>query len=438
MNVPLRILQVGPVPPEAGGSTAGGVATHVWDVARGLSKRGHEVAVLADNLAGAGIAPMPATVDGITLLPALSASWVDLVRSVSRPASAAGFAGCLVRWGQDLGIREIARAWPGYIRSMRWLRPDLVHVHHLERRFPVALRAAGSRIPVVATVHSTHSVEDFAGDGRFSMRRLIARNYRVAGDVIFVSRFVRERFAWWFGPEPGRGRAWTVYNGVDPELFRPVPRVEARARIGLKGDEPVIMFAGSLIARKRADVLLAAAGILKRRGRRFRVIVVGDGPDRGALEAQARALKIEESVAMVGTRAQDELVYFYNSADLFVFPSLMESFGLVFIEAMLCGCAVIGCADVLDELLGNGLAGVRVPPDDPAGLADAIETGLSRSWNRVAIREHARAFDRDTALDRLEEVYHSVLDDSCSTDSVSAAPHVRREDVPGMATGFVL
>ena len=381
----------------------------MWDIARGLAKRGHEVAILADNLAGTGLTPMPASIDGITILPARSAYWADLLRFVVQPASAAGFVSCLLRWGCDLGIREIARAWPGYVRGLRQFRPDLVHVHHLEYRFPIARYAAGPRIPVVATVHSTHSVEEFAGEGRFARRRLIARNYQIAGDVIFVSRFVRDRFAQWFRPKPGRGRAWIVYNGVDPERFRPIPRAEARTHIGLSGDEPTILFAGGLIPRKRADVLLAAGGILKRRGRRVRLIVVGDGPERGALEAQARALEIEDSVALVGARAQDELVYYYNSADLFVLPSRMESFGLVFIEAMLCGCPVIGCADVLEELLADGEAGIRVPPDDPVVLADAIETGLSRSWNRPAIRAHASAFSRDAALDRLEQVYRCAL-----------------------------
>jgi glycosyltransferase involved in cell wall biosynthesis len=173
---------------------------------------------------------------------------------------------------------------------------------------------------------------------------------------------------------------------------------------------PLILFVGSLMPRKATHLLIEAFSKLRKQHPKARLMIVGDGPQRGELEKMIQEKDLNGLVSLEGTKSQAELRCYYSAADLFVLPSLMESFGLVFIEAMLCGCPVIGTPEALKEILPSEESGFYIPPGDIHALTTGIERALERSWNREKIRRSVLHFDWKESLHSFERIYHEICD----------------------------
>jgi glycogen(starch) synthase len=161
-----------------------------------------------------------------------------------------------------------------------------------------------------------------------------------------------------------------IPNAYREDLFRRLPEVPRT------GD---LMFLGRLVSDKGVDVLLAALGLLASRGIRPGLTVVGDGPERPLLEAQARRLGIERQVRFLGSRQGEEIVRLLNAHRILVVPSRYdEPFGIVALEGIACGCLVIGSrGGGLKEAIGG--CGLLFRNGDPGELADLLATAVADS-----------------------------------------------------------
>jgi glycosyltransferase involved in cell wall biosynthesis len=155
-----------------------------------------------------------------------------------------------------------------------------------------------------------------------------------------------------------RNSVRTVHNGVPEQVDTPGPALR---------DGPVIGSLGRLDEQKGFDVLIRALAELPT----ARAVIVGEGPERGALEALAREVGVAERLELVGWR--DDARAWLGSFDVFVLPSRLEGFPLAVVEAMLAGTPVVA-TDVasVSEAVLHGRTGLLVRPDDPAALAAAI------------------------------------------------------------------
>ncbi len=169
-------------------------------------------------------------------------------------------------------------------------------------------------------------------------------------------------------------------------------RSEIRARFGIAGDAPVVMFCGKLIEKKQPLRLIEAFARV-RRGAECSLLIVGDGPLRAEAEARVARLDVDD-VHFGGFVNQSEIAEAYAAADVFVLPSgLHETWGLVVNEAMTCGLPVIvsdkvGCAT---DLVRDGVTGFVVPHDSTARLADAIETLVGDAGLRARFGHASRS-----------------------------------------------
>lgn len=176
---------------------------------------------------------------------------------------------------------------------------------------------------------------------------------------------------------------------------------------------PIILFVGRLVGYKGVDVLLEAM-----RDVDAVALVVGDGPERGALQQRARALGVDDRVRFLGEVTDQELAALYRACDLFVLPSItrQEAFGVVQLEAMTRGKPVISTD------LGTGTAwvnqhgetGLVVPPRDARALHGAIQQLLSDPSRRSALgaagAKRARAvFTVDRMIASLLSLYRDVM-----------------------------
>jgi glycosyltransferase involved in cell wall biosynthesis len=214
-------------------------------------------------------------------------------------------------------------------------------------------------------------------------------------------------------------RLRVIPQGVDTRRFQPLtgdPRRQARADAGCGEGDPMIVFVGSLIARKGIDVLLAAwSGVHARRPDAKLVLVGRD--DFPAASADSRFLDAHLALMPAGTRQsvrrlglRNDPERFLGAADAFAFPSRREGFGSVIIEAMSSGlpCVVAEMPGITDFVFNApSLAGAAAPEptdgivvgqDDPTALASALLDCFARPERAAAIGREARR----TACDRFD------------------------------------
>jgi glycosyltransferase involved in cell wall biosynthesis len=280
-----------------------------------------------------------------------------------------------------------------FARALAEFRPDVVYSPwaYPDGWAAIALgRTAG--LPVVVKVHGS----DVLGDIRHQAARLrrTAEALRGADAVVAVSRDLARNVVD-LGAEPGRVRV--VYDGIDARLFRPGSRPEARARLGLDGTDPLLLFVGRLVPVKGLDVLLDACAELARSELRFRLCLVGDGPLRGSLEQRAARLGLAGTVQFCGPRPHGQLPDWFRAADLFVLPSRSEGLPSVLLEATACGTPFVASrVGGIPEITGP--AGSRLaPPEDAGRLATAMgdflregggpacDPGAARTWAQSAV-----------------------------------------------------
>ncbi len=175
------------------------------------------------------------------------------------------------------------------------------------------------------------------------------------------------------------GRPVTVIpHGLRLQNTHHLSREEARRSLGLPEGDPVVLYVGRLLRIKGPHHLLRAFPSVLGQLPHALLVVVGDGDERGQLEALAHGLGLDGRVRFAGSRSHEDVIRFMRASDVFVLPSLVESFGIVLLEAMSCGLPVVASRVMgIPYLVEDGENGFLVPPGDEAALADRI-TALLR------------------------------------------------------------
>jgi glycosyltransferase involved in cell wall biosynthesis len=214
---------------------------------------------------------------------------------------------------------------------------------------------------------------------------------------------------------------------VEADLFWPPPSDDARGKL---------LFVGRLIPQKGVDALMRALAAMRYDAR---LTVVGDGPERPALEALARALGVDARVEWLGARPQTELARLYRTARALVVPSREEGLGLVAVEAQLSGTPVVAFASGgLLDVVRDGVDGRLVPPGDVATLAAALDALLAdpAEASRLGAAGRAGALGRFSPAGvaaRYAALYARVLQASGRTPSRPPRTTITLRAEPGSA-----
>ena len=236
---------------------------------------------------------------------------------------------------------------------------------------PVVVTARGSDLNVIAE----HAVP----------RRWIRWAARRADGLVAVSHGLQRRFG---ALGVARERVRVLRNGVDPALFRPADRDTARRALGLSG--PTLLAVGNLVPLKRHRMMVEALAGLPG----IDLVIVGDGPERGAIERLARECRVADRVRLLGRLPQDRLPEVYSAADVLVLVSTHEGWPNVLLESMACGTPVIASGiDGIADIVASREAGRIVHEPNPDHLAAAIRDLLAAVPARAATRAYAERFD---------------------------------------------
>ena len=262
-------------------------------------------------------------------------------------------------------------------------RPDIIDAHYL---YPdgvaAAIVAERLQLPFVVTARGT----DVNVLGRMPgpARRILWAAHRAAA-VIAVSQRLKEALV-----EIGVDAAKVVVlrNGVDPVLFRPMPRGAARERLRLPGGRLAVCV-GNLVPEKGFALALEALCSLDE----FSLVIVGEGPARNELLALARQLGVEDRVSLRPSMPQADLCDLYSSADVLLLTSTREGWPNVVLEALACGVPVVAVdVGAVGEMLTDPRVGRIVRARDPALLAAAVRELLVSAGSVEQICDHAAKF----------------------------------------------
>ncbi|MGQ9804369.1 MAG: glycosyltransferase family 4 protein [Anaerolineae bacterium] len=275
------------------------------------------------------------------------------------------------------------------------------------------------RLSAIRTVFTLHDLiflfhpETHKPLNRWFLTLMMPRFLRAADAVIAVSECTKRDAVRYYGiPEE---KITVIYEGVNPR-FRPAnPETVAAVRRKYGLPEHFILYVGTIEPRKNLTTLLEAFHHLAAlRSGDLRLVIVGK---RGWLYEgffrRLRELGLEERVHFTGYVPDEDLPALYSAADLFVFPSLYEGFGLPVLEAMACGTpAVCSNTSSLPEVAGN--AALLVSPTDVRGLAEAMARALTDDALRATLRakglERAGEFSWARAARETLRVYQTVGD----------------------------
>jgi glycosyltransferase involved in cell wall biosynthesis len=354
-----------------------------------LKARGHGVHVVAPADAGKGGKELRHQVP-ITRVRYAPARWETLAYRGSMVAAARSPVGFLS------AIYLVYRQARVVARLCREEQLELVHAHWW---IPGGVSAWLARRPYVVTLHGT----DVALLERLPPARALARRVlRGAAAVTAVSSYLAGRAAHVAGLDEGR------------ILVQPMP-LDMRAFTRTSQGGGGIVTVGRLSAQKRIHLLLEAVAQLRATGRGLRLTIVGDGPERSALERRAAELGIADLVRFLGEVPPARISDAVGDADVFAFPAIGEGLGLAAAEALMLGVPVVATRDgggITDIVPGNG-AGRFVPPD-ARELARAIrELAGQPESRRLAAEAGAalrRRFDPAAVAERFEDVYRQAVE----------------------------
>ncbi len=355
-------------PPEVGG-----LESHVHYLCRGLVARGHEVAVVT-SLSQPGLAGYE-VVDGIR------------VYRTPLPARKA--------WGWFAHAAGSTRRTRALVAGA-----DIVHAQAFPSLLPCALALAGSSTPLVCTLHTSHFL-------RLAAKRAVAP---ALGKLVELSDYNFAASKEIADVGEGLGPSISVevlVNGVDVGIFQPVegslPRRDGRRRL---------IVPRRLFPKNGVEYFVRAMPMIAD-GADVDAVLIGDGPERGRLEALAAELGVADRIEFLGARPHAEMPGLICSGELAVFPSLVEATSVAALECMSCGVPVAASAvGGLPQIVNDAVGGLFLP-GNPVALAEKVlelladrDLNVRGATGRAMVAEQ---WSNERLVDRHEEVYGVLL-----------------------------
>ncbi len=294
--------------------------------------------------------------------------------------------------------------------------PDLIHVHSNKAALltEMAVRRAGMTTPIVFSMHNFPSYMSSGGlkkvAASMAMRRIINRSDRLIVVSESLKKFMMEKEK----AEPDK--ISVIHNGLDfaawQKRLAAANAAKLRGDLGIPAGGFVVGTIGRLVPSKGHEILIAAMPELIHKIPGLKLVIAGSGPLDRRLKEQTVGLSLDGSVLFPGH--VDDPAPYYKMFDVFVMPTLMESFGLAVIEAMTAGCPVAASrTGGLPEIIVNRETGLLFTPGDSKAVAAAVKTIVTdkkaaRRLAEAGQRSVKERFTLDAMVVRTQEVYENA------------------------------
>jgi len=301
----------------------------------------------------------------------------------------------LYYWSIFAGFRKL--------RKEGW-KPDVMHAHVFTAGVPAVILGKLYHIPVVINERwSGFPLGKLTLSDRIKARFAMSRAQLILPTSDYLRRHIET-----YGI---KNKFEVVPNVVNTEIFYPPPP-QSKGSEGRKNQSKTLLLVAGLTPVKGVPYLLDALSRIRQARKDFSLDIVGDGPNRQEYEELARKLGLNGIVNFHGLKLKEEVAEFMRKCDFFVQPSLQETFGVVYIEAMACGKPVIATSAGGPKEIVNEEVGILVPPKDVKALKEAIEYMLDNyaDYSSEGIAQYAReTFSYERVGKMLDEIYRGTL-----------------------------
>ena len=276
-------------------------------------------------------------------------------------------------------------------------RQRITHVHnHLGDTSGTVtlLVSALTRVGYSITIHGPHI---FFDPTHWALREKVRHSRFIA----CISHYCQSQLML-FSDQADWSRLETIRCGVDVERFR-YSEVRPKAN--------KLLYTGRLAVEKGLPVLFESLRTLADKGYEFELTLIGDGPDRPALERLGRSMGISDRLIFAGYAGQDRVLACLRQSDIFVLPSFAEGVPVSLMEAMACGVPVLATyVGGVAELVQSEQTGLLVPPADSVALSDAIaryldDFELRQKVSRLGRQMVVSSFNLQTEVDKLAQLF---------------------------------
>ena len=359
-------------------------ALFVHDQMRAFVRAGHRVRILVPTPMG------KVGQDGKRFLPLLHTEVVDGIEHVFLRYPS------FSRYGEKGGLNTRSAIW--FLRRslsavLQDFEPDIIHAHKLGTNTELgSLLQRETGCPLVFTSHGETGCEEPWMHDPVAIKRHADK----ADTVVCVSSAIRRCMDAAGVSSPHR----VILNGFAVEHIR-----DSAEKRPLS-----VVQVGHLTTQKRVSVTVEAFRRLRERHPGAALTLVGEGPERTALEQQCAAGGLGDAVRFTGQLPNSEALEELGRSRFFVMPSVHEGFGVVYLEAMASGCITIGTeGEGIADLIVNGENGFLVPPDDPQAIAEVIEWCLQNPEAAGAIAAKGRRDARELTWEKNAAQYTALF-----------------------------
>src|ERR1700712_2049105 len=311
---------------------------------------------------------------------------------------------------------------------------DVVHSHTWYANFGGHLAKLLYGIPHVATVHSLEPLRPWKAEqlgGGYALSSWCERTALEAADAVVAVSAEHRRDILRVYPEVDPARVGVIYNGIDAEEYPPDPGTDVLERYGIDPDRPIVLFVGRITRQK-------GVGHLARAGRSIdpaaQVVLCAGAPDTPEIEAEVSALvdaaaEVRDIRWISGMLTNREKIQMLSHATVFVCPSIYEPLGIVNLEAMACGAAVVATrTGGIPEVVVDGQTGLLVPleigdmttrePADPAAFSAALAAAVNElvadparagAMGQAGRQRAVHSFSWAAIADQIATLYRGVL-----------------------------
>ena len=392
----MRVLQIGPIPPNWGGGTIGGVAKHIEDLSTYLEKTKNHIYIYSSALKKYNKVSERIEIFGRTniffflkvlLSVDIRALWFLMVESKSLR-------------------RFISNVISFYdLKNISINNVDCIHVHSLHNNITRIIPLVFGEIPIVITDHGFW--QNISEENKLQKIKEISKNIKFAKKVVFISNYSKLKLQEF---KLFNDKFVNVGNPVSLEYDINLSRIEARKRLGISSEKKVIFFNGYSESIKRKGLGLLIDAMCKDRclDQDYAIIIIADHEGHDFVNS---CLSDTSNVFIYGKQNWDVIQLMYKAADSMVLPSSSESFGLVYIEALLAGCSVVGFKPVLTEfkkslkgLDSDVIFGYR-PEEGKAALREKIDKALNNSLSKHDIEKVENHFSWASNIRKFNMLY---------------------------------
>lgn len=379
----------------------GGLSNHVYYLSHSLANMGHEVHVVTCE---EGTAPIKENDNGVLIY-----------RVAPYKIETQDF----TKWTMQLNFAMIEEC----IRLIKDIgMMDIIHAHDWLTAYAAKTLKWAFKIPMVCTIHAT---EHGRNNGvRTDMQRYISSvewmlTYE-SWKVIACSNYMRIQIKDVFST-PWE-KIWNIPNGVEPEEFQLEFDNKDFRRKYAKDDEKIVFFVGRHVFEKGVHILIDAVSKIVERYDKVKFIIAGTGPMTEELNDRVLSMRLKDKVLFTGYMDEKSKNKLYKAADVAIFPSLYEPFGIVALEGMAAGCPIV-VSDVggFSEIVEHKVNGMKFIPGLAESLKDNVLELLSNEELAETLKENAykcvyEKYSWDSVARLTMKMYEQVKDEAKGTE----------------------